>query len=82
MAFWFKNCMRCNQGRLFIRKLDGSGQLYLHCEECEWSWANPSQLSIESGQLGIDFESEVASPNEITSMGWASFALHESAVEE
>ncbi len=78
MAFWFRNCPRCKQGRLFIRQLCNSGELYLHCEECEWTWANPSNLNNEAGQLGIDFESADAAEVEIGLKGWVAFAVHRS----
>jgi hypothetical protein len=57
--------------------MDDSGELYLHCEECEWTWTNPNDLSTHAGRLGIDFESEDATADEISSQGWKSFALHE-----
>jgi hypothetical protein len=59
--------------------MDSSRELYLHCEECEWAWTNPNQLSTAAGRLGIDFGSEYASAAEISSNGWAQYALHEDA---
>ena len=78
MNYWYENCPRCNQGRLFIMRLDDSGKLYLHCEECEWAWDDPTLITqVEAGRLGIDYESEFAESSEIQAAGWSIYALHE-----
>jgi hypothetical protein len=77
MAFWYESCPRINQGRLFICKIDATQELYVHCEECEWTWSDPCQLQPESGRLGIDFEGSAATAGEIFAAGWTRFAIHE-----
>lgn len=78
MQYWYKTCPRCRQGRLFIMRLDESGRLYLHCEECEWAWDDPSLLeNSEEATLGIDFMSEYATREQIEAGGWTDFALRQ-----
>lgn len=57
---------------------DGKDEPYLHCEECEWTWDDPSKISdMSSGRLGIDFDSENASSAAIKASGWEQFAVNE-----
>ena len=56
---------------------DEDGSLYLHCEECEWAWQQPSQIKeIDAGTLGVDYESQPASLADIETAGWSAYALH------
>lgn len=74
---WYQNCPRCNQGRLFIMRRDREAKLYLHCEECEWTWENPDEISDTSkGRLGIDFDSDYVPHEDIVAANWDKFALH------
>jgi hypothetical protein len=78
MAYWYKTCPRCRQGRLFIMRRDNEAGLHLHCEECEWVWDCPSQITqAGAGTLGIEYESEHASLDDIEASGWGEYALHE-----
>jgi len=77
MRFWFKNCPRCRQGRLFIMRLGDTGALYLHCEECEWAWDDPTQTDDpDRGKLGIDIDGDYASKRRIEEMGWRAYAVN------
>jgi hypothetical protein len=80
MRYWFKNCPRCRQGRLFVMRVCGTGNLCLHCEECETAWFDPARLGDPTqGKLGIDLESEYASDQEIEEKGWRLYAQNASA---
>lgn len=80
MRYWFKNCRRCQQGRLFVMRLCGTGNLYLHCEECEWAWADPALADDPArGELGIDLDGEYASESEIERQGWQAYAANAAA---
>jgi hypothetical protein len=75
MRYWFKNCPRCRQGRLFLMRLCETGALYLHCEECEWAWDDPALATDPTrGKLGIDLDGEYASAQQIGEMGWQAYA--------
>lgn len=77
MRFWFKSCPRCHQGRLFVMQMGETGALFLHCEECEWAWDNPTQVDDPGqGRLGIDLDGEYASERQIEMMAWQAYAAH------
>lgn len=78
MKYWYKNCPRCNQGRLFIMQRHDDMKLYVHCEECEWAWDDPRRITeVSAGVLGIDFDSDYAEASVIENEGWSDFALNE-----
>jgi hypothetical protein len=55
----------------------GDMQLYVHCEECEWTWDDPKNIADTSkGTLGIDIDSEHATMSTIRNEGWIDFALN------
>jgi len=75
MVYWYKTCLRCRQGRLFIMKFCEGDSLYLHCEECEW--LAPARLAnVHDGCLGIHYESICADILAIRDAGWSEYALH------
>jgi hypothetical protein len=80
MRYWLKTCPTCGQGRLFIMRMNDAGNLYLHCEECESTWTDPARADDPmQGELGIDFDSEYASEQEIQGGGWRPYALNATA---
>ena len=80
MRCWFKNCPLCGQGRLFVMRACGTGNLYLHCEQREMAWADPARLGdLTQGELGIDLDGEYASDREIEEEGWRPYAPNVSA---
>jgi hypothetical protein len=80
MRYWLKTCPTCSQGRLFIMRMNDAGNLYLHCEECESIWPDPARADDPTqGELGIDFDSEYASEQEIQEGGWQPYALNATA---
>ncbi len=74
--YWFKACQHCEQGRLFIYMDITNDNLYLHCEECEWGWRDPNELSPAHGFLTIDedFDATPATMFDITRFSWEKFA--------
>lgn len=77
MRYWFGNCPRCRQGRVFVMRLRETGALYLHCEECEWAWDDPTEGVVPArGCLGIDLDGEYASGPQIEEMGWQAYAAN------
>ncbi len=79
--FWYRTCPLCrDQGRLLVFKNTSELKLYLHCEECEWGWADPE--SAHSKELGFltldeDFEAMPAGASDIKEFGWTQYALNE-----
>ena len=65
-------CQFCGQGRLFPYREDDSGEVYLHCEECEWGWRHPERLTAEDGFLTLDVpgDAQPASRDEVLSSQW------------
>ena len=60
-------------------KNSSSGQLYLHCGECEWGWHDPSKVDDPTAKfltLIEDFEAEPATWADIEEAGSAQFATH------
>jgi len=58
-------------------RLCDTGILYLHCEECEWAWDDPTGVDDpDRGKLGIDLESDYASEQQIGEMGWLAYAAN------
>ena len=78
VRYWFQVCPNCDgQGRLFICREKESGDLYLHCEECEWGFRDPRRCADASdGFLAIDGESDIATLSEIETAGWSCYAKH------
>lgn len=49
------DCPRCQgQGRLFAFREDDTGCVYLHCEECEQGFRDPTRLAANDGFLTLD----------------------------
>lgn len=72
-------CPRCKQDALFIMRRRDTGQLYLHCEECEWAWNAPGDTdSVAKGFLGMELDGVYATEDEIKHAGWSTFPLHRS----
>ena len=73
--YWYKNCPRCKQGRLFVLMRAGHLQPYLHCEECEWTWDDPQDLDPKNGRLGIDYDSNEPILSTLIAFGWKEDSL-------
>lgn len=67
-----------NQGRLFIFKNLDANKLYLHCEECERGYYDPSQISVENSFLTLqeDFEAVAATSADIKEYGWGELEIN------
>lgn len=81
LKYWYKGCMFCHQGRLFIEHDRTDDQLVLHCEECEYAWKDPEALgSINPDStlltLVSDHVLEYPSDSLIRDRGWARYSLH------
>lgn len=75
MRLWFRNCPRCQQGRLFVMRSREQGAFYLHCEECEWAWDDPLSAGDPArGTLGIDRDDDPASVEDLAGTAWRAFA--------
>jgi hypothetical protein len=62
-------------------RLVKTGTLFLHCEECEWAWDDPTQADDPTrGRLGIELDGEYASERQIEAMEWRPYAPHTVAV--
>lgn len=75
--FWYRICPNCNQGRLFIFKNVNANKLYLHCEECETGYYDPSHLDKEHSFLTLneDFESVIATMDDVKMYGWGQLQI-------
>ncbi|MGV3654112.1 MAG: hypothetical protein ACO1N5_07815 [Noviherbaspirillum sp.] len=47
MAYWHSVCPVCEQGRLFVTKIQDTGELFLLCEECESAWLTPEEIDVK-----------------------------------
>ncbi len=77
MAYWHSVCPVCEQGRLFVTKLLGTGELFVLCEECESAWKAPEQIDPETH---YDFRGEPtakATRDDIEAAGWFRYQLNE-----
>lgn len=54
-------CKICRQGVLEILKEPSTGKLYIHCEECELLWTNPTD-ALTAGPRFRDFELNLEDP--------------------
>jgi hypothetical protein len=78
--YWYDECVNCHQGRLIITEDITNKRLYLHCEECEYGWLDPSHAGdVGDGFLTLleEFETQNPSMEVIRKYGWESFARHE-----
>ncbi len=77
--YWYQQCTKCRQGRLFIFRDLNKDQCYLHCEECETGWRNPEKLDLENSFLTLleEFSAEPPSKEYIVEHGWLEYAIHE-----
>ncbi len=74
----YKVCSRCQQDALYVMQRHDTGQLFLHCEECEWAWDTPEDArSVEKGYLGLDIDGTYAGTDAITKAGWAGYNLEQ-----
>ena len=77
IKYWYKECPRCQQGRLFIMKYNDNDSLLLNCEECEWAFENPKEIGIvEKGFLAIDNPCDFADRNAIIKAEWEEYAIN------
>jgi hypothetical protein len=77
--YWYRQCPKCKQGRLFIFSDLDKDECYLHCEECETGWRDPEVLDLENSFLTLleEFESEPTSKEYIAKKGWLKYAINE-----
>lgn len=80
-SFWYRECPKCKQGRLFVTEDVTHGRLYLHCEECEEGYLRPEVADIPGGDGGFltlleDFETSSPSFERIVALGWEAVARH------
>lgn len=70
-------CPFCRQGRLYAYREEDSGDIYLHCEECEQGYRNPEALSANHSFLTLDEpgEARAASREEILHSSWSRLLL-------
>ena len=69
-------CRRCKQDALFVMRRRDTGELYLHCEECEWAWSSPTDTdNVTKGFLGLEIDGTYASKEEIEKAGWSAYSL-------
>jgi hypothetical protein len=72
----YKMCPRCQQDALYVMQRRDDGELFLHCEECEWAWTTlEAATTIEKGFLGLDIEATYATSEAITKAGWDKYGL-------
>jgi hypothetical protein len=77
--YWYKNCPACNQGRLIITQDITNERLYLHCEECEMGWLNPSDADENKNgflTLLVDFETKNPDFELIQKNNWSPVAKY------
>ncbi len=78
--YWYTTCSNCkHQGRLMLMKNLSSGQLYLHCEECESGWRDPlkiDNLAAKFLTLDEEFDAELATWDDIEKAGWQRYAVN------
>ena len=78
--YWYTTCPNCkHQGRLMVMKNLSSGQLYLHCEECESGWYDPlkvDELAAKFLTIDEDFDAELATWDDIEKAGWQRYAVN------
>lgn len=81
MLYWYKTCPFCGQGRLFIYKDINADRLYLHCEECERGYYDPSNIVAEASFLILseNFEAKEASVEDIVEGGWGELRIEASS---
>lgn len=84
MAFWYRTCPVCQQGRLFaeIALPDGAplpaGAPLLECEECSRAWPNPADAdAVAEPFIALQIASRYATTAEITEAGWPAAAFRE-----
>jgi hypothetical protein len=56
-----------------------SGQLYLHCEECESGWHDPlkvEDLTAKFLTIDEDFDADIATWEDIEKAGWQRYAVN------
>ena len=80
--YWFKQCPRCRQGQLFIHSNRETQSLYLHCDECEWGFADPTKCdSVDDGFFAMNIHYDEPTLDVIQQRGWSEFAMHRDEVE-
>ncbi len=79
MAYWHSVCPVCEEGRLFVTKIEDSGDLFLLCEECESAWSRPEEIDPD---VNFDFKGlkvQRAGHTDIEGAGWSHYPLNETA---
>ena len=72
----YKLSPRCKQDVLFVMIRRDIGELFLHCEECEWAWKAPEDAdSIEKGFLGLNIDADYARAKEVEQAGWSKYGV-------
>jgi hypothetical protein len=84
ISYWYKTCPFCRQGRLFVFKNLDIDELYLHCDECERGYLNPSNLETENSFLTLDtdFNAIEATMKDIKVAGWDKLELKQLVEKE
>lgn len=78
MRYWYRLCPVCGEGRLFVRKADDGGALYLLCEECFCAFSTPADATCPEKALeGMETKGVFASAEDIERGGWSSFTMSE-----
>lgn len=73
--FWYKTCPICDgEGRLFITEDISRKRLYLHCEECESGFLDPTQLKNSFLTVIENYKYKLANFETIKNYGWESIA--------
>jgi len=75
MAYFYRDCLACEQGNLYVEKILDTGELFLLCEECEYAWRTPEEISLYTY---FDFQGrkiESASREDIERHGWFRYPL-------
>lgn len=71
MKYELRACARCNQDLVYVMKDCESGELYLHCPECEWTWSEPDQVSdVMNGRYRLEVRGVFADAADIKHKGW------------
>ena len=67
MLYWLTVCSNCEQGRLFVFFDETAGRPYLHCEECEYGFRDPTRLEKADAFLTLleDFDAHSATREEL-----------------
>lgn len=80
MAYWYRICPVCDEGRLFVEVREEDKKIFLSCEECYTSWEKPEDVGNSAKEFfGIDILSHHADEKELREAGWRD--MHETLVQ-